>query len=301
MALGLALIRLHVGPYYTLDEGGEVAPAVGKVLSWFLDTPAPTAPYSIHRITLLGRERVGKEIGEWYGPSTISAMLCSLVNRHSPGGLRSVLFTDQAIYRDKVGAACTGPLADEEGAGLGFPEAEVAGPTGSRDNGSGGEVAFLEGEWRPVLIWVSVRLGEGDRINPVYLASLASYFSVPGSLGVVGGNVKRAHFFVGVQEDTVFFLDPHTVQPAVPGVDEGLASGSYSTTVLHSIKLADADPSLTFAFFCRDRDEFERLCKDIAAANEKCKTPIILIKDKAPPTPDLSAKTTAWDDDENLS
>lgn len=293
MALGLALIRLHVGPYYTLDEGAEIAPAVGKVLSWFLDTPDPSAPYSIHRITLLGKARVGKEIGEWYGPSTISTMLSSLVNRHSPGGLRSVVFMDQAIYRDQVEAICTGDPPCEDEAELGFPEAEIAGPTGSGDGGGGAPSAA---GWRPVLIWVSVRLGESDRINPVYLPSLASYFSVPESLGVVGGNVKRAHYFVALKEDTVFFLDPHFVQPAVTGVAEGIASGTYSTTALHSIKLADADPSLTFAFFCRDRDEFERLCSSIQAANEKCKTPIILIKDKSPSEP--PSQGPAWDDDE---
>lgn len=43
-----------------------------KILLWFLDSN--TAPFSIHRIALLGKQ-YDKEIGEWFGPSTISQVL----------------------------------------------------------------------------------------------------------------------------------------------------------------------------------------------------------------------------------
>lgn len=38
----------------------------------FLDSP--TAPYSIHRIALQGAQ-FDKEVGQWFGPSTISQVL----------------------------------------------------------------------------------------------------------------------------------------------------------------------------------------------------------------------------------
>ncbi|KAI9243474.1 hypothetical protein BY458DRAFT_448260 [Sporodiniella umbellata] len=45
-----------------------------KIVHWFLDELSPRAPFSIHRIALLGKQ-LGKNIGEWFGPSTISLVL----------------------------------------------------------------------------------------------------------------------------------------------------------------------------------------------------------------------------------
>ncbi len=43
-----------------------------KIVTRFLDSP--TAPYSIHRIALQGVQ-FGKEVGQWFGPSTIAQVL----------------------------------------------------------------------------------------------------------------------------------------------------------------------------------------------------------------------------------
>jgi cysteine protease ATG4 len=45
-----------------------------RVLSWFLDDPSPLCPFSVHRMALIGKE-LGKEVGEWFGPSTASGAL----------------------------------------------------------------------------------------------------------------------------------------------------------------------------------------------------------------------------------
>ncbi|KAI8095781.1 hypothetical protein BDF21DRAFT_435864 [Thamnidium elegans] len=45
-----------------------------KILHWFLDELSPRAPFSIHRIALLGKQ-LGKNIGEWFGPSNISQVI----------------------------------------------------------------------------------------------------------------------------------------------------------------------------------------------------------------------------------
>ena len=41
--------------------------------------------------------------------------------------------------------------------------------------------------WRPLLLFVSLRLGLSD-INPVYTPALKASFSLPSSLGVIGEN-----------------------------------------------------------------------------------------------------------------
>ncbi|KAI7903667.1 uncharacterized protein BX663DRAFT_37933 [Cokeromyces recurvatus] len=45
-----------------------------KIIHWFLDELSPRAPFSIHRVALLGKQ-LGKNIGEWFGPSTISQVI----------------------------------------------------------------------------------------------------------------------------------------------------------------------------------------------------------------------------------
>ena len=51
--------------------------------------------------------------------------------------------------------------------------------------------------WKPVLIFVPLRLGL-ESINPQYAPALVELFSLPQSVGVIGGRPKAAHFFVGV-------------------------------------------------------------------------------------------------------
>ena len=78
-----------------------------------------------------------------------------------------------------------------------------------------------ESSWKPLLLFISLRLGLSD-INPVYIPGLKASFSLPGSLGVIGGRPNHALYFLGHVEDEFLFLDPHTTQPATPEqVEEG--------------------------------------------------------------------------------
>lgn len=56
-----------------LDELEDYATYV-RLLSWFLDDPSPLCPFSVHRMALIGKE-LGKEVGEWFGPSTAAGAL----------------------------------------------------------------------------------------------------------------------------------------------------------------------------------------------------------------------------------
>lgn len=68
MMLATALLR-----HLTLDDIEHADEETRKlVLSWFNDDSA--APYSLHAIARRG-VALGKSIGKWFGPSTISAVL----------------------------------------------------------------------------------------------------------------------------------------------------------------------------------------------------------------------------------
>jgi len=45
-----------------------------QILNWFMDDPAAICPFSVHRMALIGRQ-LGKEVGEWFGPSTAAGAI----------------------------------------------------------------------------------------------------------------------------------------------------------------------------------------------------------------------------------
>ena len=72
-------------PVYTADYATYV-----QIITWFLDTPSPQCPFSVHRMALVGKD-LGKDVGQWFGPSTaagaIKYVFCSFV-RSRQGALR---------------------------------------------------------------------------------------------------------------------------------------------------------------------------------------------------------------------
>src|SRR5258708_10305720 len=45
-----------------------------KILTCFLDTPSPMAPFSIHRFALAAKE-LGEDVGSWFGPTTAAGAI----------------------------------------------------------------------------------------------------------------------------------------------------------------------------------------------------------------------------------
>lgn len=45
-----------------------------QIITWFLDSPLPQAPFSVHRMALAGKD-LGKDVGQWFGPSTAAGAI----------------------------------------------------------------------------------------------------------------------------------------------------------------------------------------------------------------------------------
>ena len=45
-----------------------------QIITWFLDTPSPLCPFSVHRMALVGKD-LGKDVGQWFGPSTAAGAI----------------------------------------------------------------------------------------------------------------------------------------------------------------------------------------------------------------------------------
>ncbi|KAG0248909.1 Cysteine protease atg4 [Mortierella polycephala] len=224
-----------------------------RVLSWFLDDMNAKSPFSVHRIALLGKQ-LGKNIGEWFGPSTTSQVTKALVHNFPESGLGVYVTTDGVVYRDQV----------EEAATL-------------KNKGSFGHL----------LILVTIRLGI-DKLNPIYNDAIKATFEFPQSLGIAGGRPSSSYYFVGYQGNDLFYLDPHHSRCVVETKDlndytaEDLAT--YHCDTIRKIDINAIDPSMLLAFYCRDRAEFDAFCERVKELNARpgMGSSIFAIGEKAP-------------------
>jgi hypothetical protein len=164
-----------------------------ELLSWFMDEPSLACPFGVHRMAREGK-RLGKEVGEWFGPSTAAGAIKKLVDDFPEAGLGVTLASDGVIYLDQVRAQAQLPSSSRH-------------RSGSNNSSS---------SWtRPVLVLIGVRLGlEG--VHPMYHDSIKATFSFPHSVGIAGGRPSSSYYFMGYQGNSLFYLDPHHVRPSIP-------------------------------------------------------------------------------------
>ena len=96
-------------------------------------------------MALAGKE-LGKDVGQWFGPSTAAGAIKTLVLAFPECGLGVAVATDSALYQSEVYTASHG------------------GPAHARSPRK-----LVKTTWgdRPVLLLLGVRLGI-DRVNPIY-------------------------------------------------------------------------------------------------------------------------------------
>ncbi|KAG0292910.1 Cysteine protease atg4 [Linnemannia gamsii] len=224
-----------------------------RILSWFLDDMNARSPFSVHRIALLGKQ-LGKNIGEWFGPSTTSQVTKALVHNYPESGLGVYVTTDGVVYKDQV----------EEAATL------------KKSNGFG-----------HLLILVTIRLGI-DKLNPIYNDAIKATFEFPQTLGIAGGRPSSSYYFVGYQGDDLFYLDPHHSRCVVESKDlKDYTAEDFSTYHCETIRKIDInaiDPSMLLAFYCRDRADFDSFCVKVQELNARpgMGSSIFTIGEKAP-------------------
>lgn len=251
-----------------------------RLVTWFLDDPSASSPFSVHRFAAEGK-KLGKEVGEWFGPSTAGGAIKTLVGAFAPANLGVVLAMDTTVYQSQV-----------------FEAAGIA--------------------WsRPVLILLPVRLGLNG-VNPIYFASIKQYFTLPQCAGIAGGRPSSSYYFVGCQGDSLFYIDPHHTKPSVKAVSvpdelraeaaslplsrespgpsdidtsaiDDFFTSSYSLRELDSfhcekvrkMHISGLDPSMLLGILCQTREEWQDLCRRMDELKSTC-TPIIHIVPEMP-------------------
>lgn len=202
-----------------------------RILSWFLDDPLPFAPFSVHRMALVGKQ-LGKEVGEWFGPSTAAGAIRTLVGAYPHAGVAVSVAADSVIVRSDVFAASQPAAAPAD--------------SGAASLGRKSAAAAAAAKWgsRPVLVLVGIRLGL-DGVNPIYHDSVRDLFTFPQSLGIAGGRPSSSYYFLGFQGDALIYLDPHHTRPAValnpPPARDDLFAHALSASTLGTP--AGSDPA----------------------------------------------------------
>ncbi|KAK3305477.1 uncharacterized protein B0T15DRAFT_485086 [Chaetomium strumarium] len=196
-----------------------------EILSLFADDPR--APYSLHNFVKHGATACGKYPGEWFGPSATARCIQALASKNE-NSLRVYSTGDLPdVYEDSFMA--------------------IAKPDGDH--------------FHPTLILVCTRLGI-DKINQVYEEALISTLQMEQSIGIAGGRPASSHYFVGVQGQWLFYLDPHHPRPALPYRE---APQDYTkeeldtchTRRLRHLHVEDMDPSMLIGFLIKDEDDWD--------------------------------------------
>ncbi|XWS33056.1 hypothetical protein CRYUN_Cryun22dG0045400 [Craigia yunnanensis] len=215
-----------------------------KPLQKFGDSEA--SAFSIHNLVQAGKI-YGLAAGSWVGPYAMCRSWESLARcKREENDLEQQLLP-MAVY------VVSG---DEDGERGGAPVVCIE--DASRHCF---EFSRCQADWTPILLLVPLVLGL-DKVNPRYIPSLQATFTFPQCLGILGGKPGTSAYIVGVQEEIVFFLDPHEVQPVVNLSQENLEAdtSSYHCDIIRHIPLGSIDPSLAIGFLCRDKDDFDDFC-----------------------------------------
>jgi cysteine protease ATG4 len=96
--------RHHTDPRVpAYPEATSTFAAYVRTLTWFMDTPAPAAPFSVHRTAL-----AGKEHGQRLGASTSTGAIQALVGVFPVTGLGVGVARDGTLYPSNVFSASFG-------------------------------------------------------------------------------------------------------------------------------------------------------------------------------------------------
>lgn len=162
-------------------------------------------------------------------------------------------FADQTSHQSFVDRASDLRLPPEQDGS--FETLHPSGVPVDPDDGSSGET------WTPLLLLIPVRLGGGEKLNPLYAGCLKALLACEMSVGVIGGRPKHALYFVGFQEDQLFYLDPHLLQDSLSDFDADFDVSTYHCSSVRKIGLSKVDPCCCLGFLCRTESEFRLWCR----------------------------------------
>lgn len=225
------------------------------LVSWFGDSPS--AQLGLHRLVRVGLT-LGKQAGDWYGPAVVAHILKKAVEEAmDPGlaGITAYVSQDCTVYSADVIDSHRAP-----GAGQASAESSDASPSPQNDQPAS---ASTLPDSRAVVILVPVRLG-GEKTNPDYFNFAKSILSLEYCIGIIGGKPKQACYFVGFQDDSLIYMDPHYCQSFVDVSTSDFPLQSYHCPSPKKMPFSKMDPSCTIGFYSRSVQDYERIRQELS-------------------------------------
>lgn len=225
------------------------------LVSWFGD--CPSAPLGLHRLVRLGLA-MGKQAGDWYGPAVVAHILKKAVEEATGSGLAGItayVSQDCTVYSADVVDCHRVPSA-------GQTSDETPDPTPPPHNDQPAHASTFP-ESRAVIILVPVRLG-GEKTNPEYFDFAKSILSLEYCIGIIGGKPKQACYFVGFQDDSLIYMDPHYCQSFVDVSTNDFPLQSYHCPSPKKMPFSKMDPSCTIGFYSKNSEDYERIRQELS-------------------------------------
>lgn len=307
-------IRLHYKSRDWRPPSGpqqrRLDPFVRSILTWFADFPSSKESiYSLHNMVATGFSKYDKLPGEWYGPGTACYVLRDIVAMHErnqkndrTANQQQIQLPPKPIFRVHVAAGGTVYRDTIEETMTRDHVATAEHEKQINEDNHPEQSHSLDAQWvsddlldplslaykdslrgrevpwdTSLLLLIPLRLGLKS-FNNDYIEAVSFTFSLPQSVGVLGGRPRGARWFYGALSDgsKIFGLDPHTVQAApkrrtalMNGVQSSIVDlsddymRSVHTTYPEVFSLSKMDPSIALGFYCRGRDDLESVFASI--------------------------------------
>lgn len=226
-----------------------------NLVSWLGDVSS--APLGLHRLVRLGLT-MGKQAGDWYGPAVVAHILKRAVKEATDpalAGITAYVSQDCTVYSVDVMDCHKVPRAREKS-----DETPESPPVVQNSQPSS---APTLPEDRAVIILIPVRLG-GERTNPEYFDFAKSILSLEYCIGIIGGKPKQACYFVGFQDDSLIYMDPHYCQSFVDVSTSDFPLQSYHCPSPKKMPFTKMDPSCTIGFYSKSVQDYERIREELS-------------------------------------
>ena len=194
------------------------------IIGHFSDSPE--SPFSIHKMVAIGHSRFGKRPSEWFGPTTGARAVAALINgadtvRVADTPVCAITFDSGEIYAQEVTELLNGK-----------PECSV-------------------------IVLLTHMLGLDSIDLPKYKPTIQSLFAHPFFQGLSSGeSMVSAYYFFAACSEYLYYLDPHTVQPAFIGAADLEAPQPKPL----KMRWSRLNPSMTIGFLVRNDREWRSLC-----------------------------------------
>ena len=215
-------------------------------------------PFSILNIFSFGREILKKEPGEWFSDNNLVQIFYSIQNKYKIlSNYEFLTFKNGFIDQNFIIKKC-------------FKEV---------DNNNDKDILYKNDKYykfeKAGLIFVTMRLGLKN-IDSGYLNNIFKLFNIRNNLGIIGGKINKAFYFIGInpEKNELLYLDPHVNNIAIKNVEElriNTNFDTYKVKNIYSLHLNKLSPCFTIGFNFKNYDEFDTLIKDLNNFITECK------------------------------